>query len=145
MINLLKYNNTYKGFALKAYGSAFPKLTNDGMYKILSFIGVFNSTLFLLKNESRIIGSISVIKKINFSRFRKEIWIAGVYVSPEYRHQHFGTKMMYMILNECKKNKNKSINLYVDINNVNACKLYEKIGFSYEGTYKHYYKMIYKL
>ena len=130
---------------MKAYGSAFQKLTNDGMYRILSIIGVFNSSLFLLKNESRIVGSVSVIKKINFSCLKKEIWIAGVYVSPEYRHQEFGTKMMYMILDECKKNNNMSINLYVDINNVNACKLYEKTGFSYEGTYKHYYKMIYKL
>ena len=64
---------------------------------------------------------------------RCEIEYIGVL--EEYRNKKIGSKLMEYLL----KN-NSNISLEVDINNINAIKLYEKYGFKKVSIRKNYYK-----
>jgi len=66
------------------------------------------------------------------------LYIVGMYTTSEYRHQGNGYLFLQKIIQYCKKNSYKSIILDVEKNNLNAIKLYKKIGFvEYEGSSYH--------
>jgi GNAT superfamily N-acetyltransferase len=53
----------------------------------------------------------------------------GIAVVKEARGKGLGTKLMYSIIEEAKRNGYKTLSLSVDIDNTHAVKLYHRLGF----------------
>lgn len=146
MISLQLYSKKYKSFVQMIYGAAFNKLTNAKIYGVLSFFHLFKSSLYIcINNENIQIGGAAILRKFNHHTLKMETWVAGVHVLDQYRRQNYGTKIMHSLLDICKNKGFYNINLYVDKNNYNAYKLYDKLGFEVIGTYKQYLKMNYTI
>ena len=66
------------------------------------------------------------------------IYIADVFVAPEYRRQKIASSMLKTVINEwAKPNGAKNIWLQVEQQNSNAMKLYENLGM--KNVYRYYY------
>jgi len=84
---------------------------------------------FIVEEDGKVIASLLTTYEWSDWRNCKVIWIQSVYVLPEYRK----TGVFKLMYSEIKKNvKSRSefsgIRLYVDKSNINAQKVYEKIG-----------------
>lgn len=96
-------------------------------------IAVFNDATkgkyFIVEQDGKVIASLLITYEWSDWRNSKVIWIQSVYVLPEFRKKGV-FKLMY---SEIKKLVNSNsefsgIRLYVDKTNLNAQKVYEKIG-----------------
>ena len=127
------------------YGKSIRKFTHTGMfYKCLSFFKIYHSQMYTLVVDDVMVAFGCVINKIIPHLLKKEIWIAGIYVMEEFRHQRYGTKLMKTLLNESAKLNKEEVYLYVAKNNINALNLYDKLGFVKVGVHKDYWKMCYE-
>ena len=70
----------------------------------------------------------------------EEVHITNIAVSPEYRRQKIGERLLRQIIDDCYKNKAKYITLEVRVSNNPAISLYEKYGFKSLGVRKGYYQ-----
>ena len=70
----------------------------------------------------------------------EEVHITNITVSPDFRRQKIGERLLRQIIDDCYKNKAKYITLEVRVSNNAAIKLYEKYGFKSLGTRKGYYQ-----
>lgn len=68
-----------------------------------------------------------------------EAHITNVAVSPEYRGQKIGDKIVKYLIDECNDNKIKAMTLEVRVSNIVAQNLYKKYGFKLAGVRKEYY------
>ena len=71
-----------------------------------------------------------------------DIHITNIVVKKSFRRFGIGSKILESIINLSKTYNLDSITLEVNINNINAIKLYEKYGFKKLGIRKKYYKNI---
>lgn len=88
---------------------------------------------FVCENNNKICASMLVLYEWSDWRNSKVAWLHSVYVIPEHRSKGiFG--MMYKEIKEWVEADNNlsGIRLYVDKNNHNAKKVYEKIGMNSE-------------
>lgn len=97
-----------------------------------------------VNNSNEVIGLGCIIRKLNLKSFKRETWISGINICPAYRRQGHATKMMLMMINECRIKNYNNLQLYVERNNISACRLYERLGFYYDTVNKkaNYYKMV---
>ena len=65
--------------------------------------------------------------------------IMNIAVKDDYRRQGIATLLLNTLLNYCKKNDIKTINLEVNEENFSAIALYKKLGFTECGLRKKYY------
>ena len=79
--------------------------------------------IFFIKNETRIIGTIALIRQQTYFELSK------MAILPEYRGQKIGLKLIEYCINFAKQEKWKSITLYSHKKLVPAIKLYKKVGF----------------
>ena len=70
----------------------------------------------------------------------EEVHITNIAVSPDFRRNKIGEKLLKNIIDDCYKNKAKYITLEVRVSNVPAISLYEKFGFKSLGVRKGYYQ-----
>jgi RimJ/RimL family protein N-acetyltransferase len=106
--------------------------TNDYLTNILNSTGSFALLCF---DKNIVIGSVDVIRKTR----PEESHIAdiGMCILKEYRNTGIGTKLLIELFKKCKKQgKIEKIELEVFSNNIGGIKLYEKLGFEYEGCRK---------
>jgi [ribosomal protein S18]-alanine N-acetyltransferase len=68
-----------------------------------------------------------------------EAHITNVAVSPEYRGQRIGDKIVKCFIDECNDNKINAMTLEVRVSNIVAQNLYKKYGFKLAGVRKEYY------
>lgn len=61
-------------------------------------------------------------------------------VSPEYRQQGVGRKLVTILIDRLRQEGSHSITLEVRASNLPACKLYESLGFAHVGLRKGYYE-----
>ena len=61
----------------------------------------------------------------------------GMGVLEEYRGQGLGTRLLQSCISEARKSGITRVELEARVDNVHALKLYERLGFAYEGTKKH--------
>ena len=62
--------------------------------------------------------------------------IIAVYTLPEYRGKNLSTQIINQIINNAKQKRLKRIQLHVNADNIEALKVYEKIGFNVISTEK---------
>ena len=79
--------------------------------------------IFFIKNETKIIGTIALIRQQTYFELSK------MAILPEYRGQKIGLKLIEYCINFAKQKKWKSITLYSHKKLVPAIKLYKKVGF----------------
>lgn len=70
----------------------------------------------------------------------EEVHITNIAVSPDFRRNKIGEKLLRQIIDDCYKNKAKYITLEVRVSNIPAISLYEKFGFKSLGVRKGYYQ-----
>lgn len=70
-------------------------------------------------------------------------WFHSVYVSKEYRNRGYGTIMLRTAMDHCWTNGATTIGLDVERDNVDAIRLYKKLGFVMDETHRDekYYDM----
>lgn len=68
-----------------------------------------------------------------------EAHITNVAVSPQYRGQKIGDKIIKSFIDECVKNEMQAMTLEVRVSNTVAQNLYKKYGFKLGGIRKEYY------
>ncbi len=57
------------------------------------------------------------------------LWITAIVIQAEWQRRNIGEKIMLFLIEECRRNKLKSIELGVQNNNERAIKFYSKLGF----------------
>ena len=70
----------------------------------------------------------------------EEVHITNIAVSPDFRRNGIGEKLLRKIIDDCYENKAKYITLEVRVSNIPAIGLYEKYGFKSLGVRKGYYQ-----
>ncbi|MBE7011781.1 MAG: ribosomal-protein-alanine N-acetyltransferase [Ruminococcaceae bacterium] len=66
--------------------------------------------------------------------------ITDIATHPDFRRMGIGEGILDELIKYCKENKITKINLEVRESNIPAQKLYEKLGFIYDGQRKNYYE-----
>lgn len=92
----------------------------------------FRKVFYVIKNQDKIIGYCMYYLKpeLSFKGLRKKSVIFSIAIDKEFRHKGFGRKILEESIKEMEINNVSAIFLYVNVNNIPAVKLYEKIGFS---------------
>jgi RimJ/RimL family protein N-acetyltransferase len=106
--------------------------SQDYLSNILNSDGSF---VLVCLDSDRIVGSVDVIRKKRV----EECHVAeiGMCVLKEYRNKGIGALLLENTFAICRnEGKIEKIELDVFSNNKNGMKLYEKMGFEYEGTRK---------
>ena len=75
-----------------------------------------------------------------FHKIYDEAEIRYLSVHPSYKRRGLGKKLINKIIKECKNKKIKSIFLEVSLNNKQALKFYDYLGFETIGIRRKYYK-----
>lgn len=83
-----------------------------------------------------------VVGYLVYEKLYDRVEIDYIYVLENFRNKKIGSLMMEYLINLCKENNIYNITLEVNINNINAIKLYEKYNFKTISIRKGYYKGI---
>lgn len=92
-----------------------------------------NSIYFVAKFDKKIVGFVGA--KIILD----EAEIMNIVVCKDYRGNGIGCKLLKFILSELKNSNCNIVHLEVNEQNIQAFKLYKKIGFTEIGRRKNYY------
>lgn len=113
-----------------------------------------NNSLYVLKDNNKIIGAISINKENEMDDL--DCWkirnntceIARVVIHPDYQNKKLSIFMVNELINILKSKKISSIHLAAEINNLPAIKLYQRCNFEYVGDtfmYGHNYYLYEKV
>jgi ribosomal-protein-alanine N-acetyltransferase len=104
---------------------------NSSQEKLIRSSKKFKTIFYVIKNKEEIAGyCMYYLKPIISSRgFGKDSVISSIAIGKKYRGKGLAEKLLKESIQEMKLNKISSIFLYVNVNNVPALRLYEKIGF----------------
>lgn len=83
-----------------------------------------------------------VVGYLVYEKLYDRVEIDYIYVLENFRNKKIGSLMIEYLINLCKENNIYNITLEVNINNINAIKLYEKYNFKTISIRKGYYKGI---
>ena len=92
------------------------------------------SKWYIMKIENEIIGFVGIKVIID------EADIMNIAIAKKFRHQGFGKKLLSYIIDSCKQENIKQINLEVNENNIPAINLYKSFNFIEVGRRKKYYE-----
>ena len=124
------------GFQQKmAWETEHLQLDGDTVQKGVTavFDDVSKGKYYVIEEDGKVISSLLTTYEWSDWRNSQVLWIQSVFVLPEYRAKGVFKLMYSEIKKIVKNNPNYSgIRLYVDKTNVNAQKVYEKIGMQGE-------------
>ena len=128
-ISLMTVKDLYK--IKNILESEFDSFWNYSIFK--SELENPNSIYFILQKDDEIIGFIGVLIVLD------EADITNIVIKQNYRGNGYSKILLKHIINYCKLNKIKKINLEVNSNNSKALNLYKTFGFNQVGCRKKYY------
>ena len=128
-ISLMTVKDLYK--IKNILESEFDSFWNYSIFK--SELENPNSIYFILQKDDEIIGFIGVLFILD------EADITNIVIKQNYRGNGYSKILLKHIINYCKLNKIKKINLEVNSNNSKALNLYKTFGFNQVGCRKKYY------
>jgi ribosomal-protein-alanine N-acetyltransferase len=104
---------------------------NSSQDKLIRYSKKFKKVFYVIKNKGKIAGYCIYYPKPTISSrgFEKQSVISSIAIDKNYRGKGLAEELLKESIEEMKLNKISSILLYVNVNNLPALKLYEKIGF----------------
>ena len=93
-----------------------------------------NSVYFIIRQNNEICGFIGALQVLDTAD------IMNIVIKKSYRGKGLSKILLEYIINYCKENNIKKINLEVSSKNIVAINLYKKYGFEEVGCRKNYYK-----
>lgn len=104
---------------------------NANKEKIFKYSKMFRKIFYVIKCKGKIAGfCIYYIKpSISLKGLRKQAVISSIAIDKKFRGKGLAEKLLNDTIKEIKLNGIQTITLYVNVNNVPAIKLYQKIGF----------------
>jgi ribosomal protein S18 acetylase RimI-like enzyme len=105
-------------------------------WRILRKMGISSDLLFVMTpaDSNRIVGTVVLNRKWACMR-SKEAWtIHALFVVPELRRSGCATALLEHVNNELNRRHARIVRLKASMDNVNAIKLYVKVGFVRERT-----------
>lgn len=99
--------------------------------KLIKYSKRLRKIFYVIKSQNQVVGySIYYIRLIpSFKGFKKKSVVFSIAIDRNFRGKGFGEKLLKESIREMRLNKVASVLLYVDVNNLSAIKLYEKLGF----------------
>ena len=85
-------------------------------------------TYIVARTEDRPVASLMITREWSDWNNGWYWWIQSVYVMPEYRGQGIFRAMYTKVIEMAKEQKIAQVRLYVDRHNINAQKVYQKLG-----------------
>lgn len=117
---------------------ALDKITSMTSWSIDNYTSSLHNLqhkIYVLESADQIIGALVLGKALD------EGEILQFWIKKEEQKKGFGLTLLQQGLNFFKKNQVVNVFLEVRSDNVNAIKLYEKLGFIRAGIRKNYYKV----
>ncbi len=109
----------------------------ESSFKCKNIADDFNKNIFtkyfILKEKSNIIGY------VNYYDLYDRFELAFIEVKEEYRNKKYGSFMLENLIKIGSEKKIENITLEVNVNNINAIKLYKKYDFKEVAIRKGYY------
>ncbi|WP_292388110.1 GNAT family N-acetyltransferase [Methanosarcina sp. UBA5] len=112
----------------------------DGKPEILvKYVKRFRNIFYVIKSKDKIVGYCIYYLKpvISLKGFEKKSVICSVAIDKNFRGRGFAERLLRSSIEEMKVNGISSILLYVNINNLPAIQLYEKMGFQETRSIKN--------
>lgn len=140
MLEIKIVNNNIDEVAKNSILKMFQNIDDDIDYVSIREVANMDTLIKLLQNENLIhyisydndrpIGFAQIIYKSQSINFNTGAKINSISVLPTERHKGVGKTLLTYIIDDLKK-RNGIYNLYLDVvqDNVNAIKLYSKLGF----------------
>lgn len=99
--------------------------------KLLKYSKKLRKIFYVIKNQDKVAGyCIYYLKpELSFKGLKKKSVVYSIAIDKKFRGMGYGRKILEESIKEMKLNGISSILLYVNVNNIPAIKLYEKIGF----------------
>lgn len=113
-----------------------PKISKkqyEELHKLWITNSVKDNDIFVIKEEEKIICFISLNEKNNRGN------VDFIVIDPAYRRKGLGTALMNHAHNWFASNNYKLVQAETQKENVNACNMYEKLGYKKEKTEKNYH------
>jgi GNAT superfamily N-acetyltransferase len=116
-----------QAMALETEGRELNRATIEaGLMAVLS--DPHKGFYLIAEHEGRIVGNLMITFEWSDWRNGMMWWFQSVYIRPEHRGAGLFREMYQYILNDARRKGVKEVRLYVDKSNVNAQKVYEKLG-----------------
>ena len=93
---------------------------------------------YLAEIDGKIAGSLMTTFEWSDWRNAWVLWVQSVYTLPEFRGKGVYKVLYLNLVNKVKSGEYAGIRLYVDKTNLNAQKVYEKLGM--DGEHYHFYE-----
>lgn len=106
---------------------------SDDCYKIVSNQEIETSLMYKRPTIGYLIG------KHEFSDEDFHAHVTALTVAPQFRKWKFGTSLMGLLEENCRKNGGKFIDLFVRVNNKKAVNFYKQLGYVIHKVVKDYY------
>ncbi|MGI6338957.1 MAG: GNAT family N-acetyltransferase [Bacteroidales bacterium] len=101
------------------------------------FLDPSKGQYYVAEDEGKVVASLLITYEWSDWRNTYVWWFQSVYVRTSYRRRGIFTSMYEHVKNEADKKSVAGLRLYVDSNNLKACKTYESLGMTCEH-YKLY-------
>lgn len=85
--------------------------------------------ILVARGELRVIGMVSLLHTVSTAEGGIAVMLEDFVVSPSFRRQGIGTKLMQAALSYCKENHVSRITLLTDRDNLRAQRFYAQFGF----------------
>ncbi len=112
-----------------------PELISNGVEAV--FLNPSKGHYYVAENDGVIVASLLITFEWSDWRNNDIWWFQSVYVDPSHRRKGIFRAMYQHVKKEAEKQGVPGLRLYVEINNVTACKTYESLGMNSEH-YKMY-------
>jgi [ribosomal protein S18]-alanine N-acetyltransferase len=99
--------------------------------KLIKYSKRLRKIFYVIKSQNQVVGySIYYLQPVlSFKGLKKKSVICSISIDKNFRVRGFANRLLNESIREMRLNKIASVLLYVNVNNVPAIKLYEKLGF----------------
>jgi ribosomal protein S18 acetylase RimI-like enzyme len=99
------------------------------------------SVVFIARDEDNPVGFVQLYPSFSSVRMKRSWILNDLYVKEQFRGNGAGAKLIHKAIQFAKETGAKGVSLETGNENINAQRLYEKIGFERESNYFYYFSI----
>lgn len=103
------------------------------------FDKIINSSFYFIVKKDKILRGIIIVVEKNLPISNEFAYINTLIVDKRFQKQGLATTLLTLTFDKMRSKGIRKVCLHVNIKNINAIKLFEKIGFIKDGIVKNYY------